>query len=129
MKGIDAAVATILLLMITISLVGFAFVWFNRLSKSVAKNIENQTLQNINTQAIRVMIVSAKDTNVAVTNTGSVPIPANSLSIVMNGRVIGQNSAEIAPSGTASIGLSESCSGNEIIAVAGSYSTQPFPCE
>ena len=131
MKGIDAAVATILLLMITISLVGFAFVWFNRLSKSAAKNIENQTMSQLNEQAMKITLISASSSSgkVIISNIGSVPIPANRAIIIVNGNLDSTVSQSLAPQQTIEVALKNGCNpGDEVKVSIGSY-TDYGTCE
>lgn len=72
MKGITPVVAIILLLLITVSMVGFAFVWFTRISTLASEKIENRTEALLTTKSIR--IENARGTTVDIRNTGDVVI-------------------------------------------------------
>jgi len=60
-KGITPVIAIILLLMITIALIGFAFVWFT----SISATLTNQTSQQL-TEQQRKMMTAAKIDNMLV---------------------------------------------------------------
>lgn len=86
MKGITPVIAIILLLMITIALIGFAFVWFT----SIAGTLTNQTGQQL-TQQQRKMMTSAKidalDTTsgtLVIRNTGTVALKISELEVYVN---------------------------------------------
>ena len=87
MKGITPVIAIILLLMITISLVGFAFVWFTRLTESMT----NQTSESLNQQMLAqrtiVTIDNYDKTNgkLVIKNRGSVNLELNKVSVYVNG--------------------------------------------
>ena len=119
MKGVDAAVATILLLMITISLIGFAFVWFNRLAKQSAQTIENQTLESQKKAAMRIKILAASSSagEVTVQNIGSETIPAGGVVVFVNGAYQNQTTSQLAPNGIATMGISCNA-GDEVKATA-----------
>ena len=86
MKGITPVIAIILLLMITVAIAGFAFVWFSRVASVTA----NRTEMSINQQQSQMMqtikIDSYSDTSnsVYIRNTGSVDISSNSIAVYVN---------------------------------------------
>lgn len=82
MKGITPVIAVILLLLITVSLVGFAFVWFTRISTTAGTAIENKTGELLRSKSIRVE--NARATAVDLRNTGSVTINENELAFYIN---------------------------------------------
>jgi len=85
MKGITPIIAVILLLLITVSMVGFAFVWFNRMmitaTNQTGSQIESQTQQVGKT--IRIDSISAGA--VSVRNTGSITIQTSEVSVYVAG--------------------------------------------
>ncbi len=76
MKGITPVVAVILLLLITISIVGFAFGFFQRLLGTAGTGVENQTQAVIGrvAQTISIDNVDAVGNKVTVRNTGTANI-------------------------------------------------------
>lgn len=70
-KGITPVIAIILLLLITISMVGFAFVWFSRVATISAERAENQTLEQFSAQEKKIRIDNAKGTSASIRNIGS----------------------------------------------------------
>ncbi|MBI2075809.1 MAG: hypothetical protein HYT72_00990 [Candidatus Aenigmarchaeota archaeon] len=82
MKGITPVIAIILLLLITISMVGFAFVWFTRVSELATQQTEEQLKKQLETQSMNIRIDSvtkASPMNVVIRNTGSTAIPYKSI--------------------------------------------------
>jgi flagellin-like protein len=86
MKGITPVVAIILLLMITISMVGFAFVWFSRMIETVSGGVENETEQMWQTMGKKIDVINlAPDMRtVSIRNIGTVGIPENQLSFFID---------------------------------------------
>ena len=86
MKGIEAIIAVILLLLITISVVGFAFLFFSRITTSTSAASENQTTEQINKFAKQVGIESSSNTTVWVKNVGSATMNGvTELNLYING--------------------------------------------
>lgn len=83
MKGISAVISVVLLLMITVALVGFAFVWFQDIWKGVAdttgSNVQNQlvTMQ----QTIKIDNIDTVNNKVSIRATGSQSIPVSAIAI------------------------------------------------
>ena len=84
MKGITPVIATILLLLITISMVGFAFVWFTGMFGSIATSTENATQQQLIQMNQKINIESAKTGFITVRNIGTYSITNTSLSVYKN---------------------------------------------
>src|SRR3989338_429961 len=86
MKGITPVIAIILLLLITISMVGFAFVWFSRVTSSAGSQIENSTLSQLRTQGQRITIenINPSGATVTVRNSGTVSIDQTELALYIN---------------------------------------------
>ena len=125
MKGITPVIATIMLLLITISLVGFAFTWFSTIWQSVAKSTENATETQIMTLGQKVVIDNAASKVIVIRNVGTYNIPWLSMSVYINNAYknvrypaaaaqdCNWSSSEVAPGGT--IGIDCNCTiGDEI---------------
>ena len=102
MKGITPVIAVILLLLITVSLVAFAFTWFTRVATTAATGIENQTAKLLATKSVRIenAKVSGTTTRIDLRNTGDVIINSGELAFyIEDGRVVGSLGcpASIAP--------------------------------
>ncbi|HLC76787.1 MAG TPA: archaellin/type IV pilin N-terminal domain-containing protein [archaeon] len=85
MKGITPVIAIILLLLITISMVGFAFVWFQRVATTATTSSEQQLTNQLNIQSQKIKIEGASATTVTLRNTGSITLPAASIVMFING--------------------------------------------
>lgn len=85
-KGITPVIAVILLLLITISMVGFAFVWFSRITQSALAATENrtQTILSQQEQTIRVDNVNAAARQVTIRATGSQSISNSNLKVYVS---------------------------------------------
>ena len=86
MKGITPVIAIILLLLITISMVGFAFVWFSRVTSSAGSQIENSTFAELRRQGQRITIenINPSAATVTVRNSGTVSIADTELALYTN---------------------------------------------
>jgi flagellin-like protein len=89
-KGITPVIAVILLLLITISMVGFAFVWFQRVAITTTSAVENQTRNILEKQQQVIKIdnidsSSGTDTKVYIRATGTQSIPNSGLQVYVNG--------------------------------------------
>ncbi len=85
MKGITPVIAIILLLLITIAMVGFAFVWFSRVATTSGTNIESQLNTTFGASGKKVGIDSRTTTVVAVRNIGSVTLQTSEISVYVDG--------------------------------------------
>lgn len=86
MKGITPVIAIILLLLITISMVGFAFIWFQRVAQTATTSSESQLTSQLNLQGQTVAIDNIDDTNNNVTlrHSGSVATDTSRVSVYVN---------------------------------------------
>jgi flagellin-like protein len=112
MKGITPVIAVILLLMITISLVGFAFVWFTRMTESMTNQTSESLNQQMLVQRTRVTIDSYDKTNgkLMIRNAGSVNLELNKVNIYVNGGLI--SDCSWSPSGSIAPGVTSTCTSN-----------------
>lgn len=105
MKGITPVIAIILLLMITIALAGFAFVWFGRVGQQVTNQTAEQLAEQQRKQATSAIIdnIDAANGIVTIRNSGTVTINTNELGIYVDGTPIQCTGlgATIAPGATA----------------------------
>ena len=132
MKGITPVIAIILLLLITISMVGFAFVWFQRVAQTATENTDTQLQAQLTQQSQKIRIESAAGTSVSLRNTGSQSIPVGSVAIFVNGTVRTSGSCPsgaIAPgsvfSCTSTAGL---CSGSSTVRVTAPGNADQITC-
>ncbi len=89
MKGITPIIAIILLLLITISMVGFAFVWFTRIAESASSAGSSQLNQTLAQMSQKVRIDNVNDNVVTIRNIGSQTIQSASLSFYVNNTLRG----------------------------------------
>ncbi len=92
-KGISAVVAVIMLLMITVALVGMAYVWlssaFTGVTKTTGEAIEKRTETIITNFVINgawnETIGGVTYINISLQNIGTTEIPIESMSVMVNG--------------------------------------------
>ncbi len=84
MKGITPVVAIILLLLITISMVGFAFVWFTRIGELTTQQTQAQLQSELDRQAQKVRIDAVTTTTVTIRNIGTKAIPEIQLTVFVD---------------------------------------------
>ena len=86
MKGITPVIAIILLLMITISLVGFAFVWFTRMTEGLTNQTSESLNQQMLVQRTKVTIDNFDEANgiLVIRNTGSVNLDGAKVKVYVN---------------------------------------------
>lgn len=116
MKGITPVIAVILLLLITIAMIGFAALWFQRIAGTATQAGEQQlgsvTANQAKTAKIDNAARTATSTSISIRNTGSQAIKNSELSFFVAGTQFGCDSdanagngvtalADIQPSGTA----------------------------
>jgi flagellin-like protein len=85
MKGITPVIAVILLLLITISMVGFAFVWFTRLSQTAQEGVSGELNQTTGQLAKRIRIDNAAGTSLSLRNIGTQAVQASEIGYFING--------------------------------------------
>ncbi|MEM7826785.1 MAG: archaellin/type IV pilin N-terminal domain-containing protein [Candidatus Aenigmatarchaeota archaeon] len=84
-KGISPIIAIVLLLMITISMVGFAYVWFTRITGS-AFNQSRTEQENIQKQqGQRVIIDNILGNQLTLRHVGTYPVTKDELGVFING--------------------------------------------
>ncbi len=73
MKGITPVIAIILLLLITISMVGFTFLWFSRIQQELTGSVSSQTEREAKAAgtSVRVDQIDRVSGNVYIRNTGT----------------------------------------------------------
>ena len=85
-KGITPVISVVLLLMITVALVGFAFVWFQGIWQNVADTTGTGITTQVDIMNTRVAIenINSVTNKITIRNTGSVNVATNSLSFYIN---------------------------------------------
>ncbi|MBS3050856.1 MAG: hypothetical protein J4400_01785 [Candidatus Aenigmarchaeota archaeon] len=132
MKGITPVIAIILLLLITISMVGFAFVWFQRVAQTATDSTDTQLQQQLSQQAQKIRIESAAGTAVNLRNTGSQSIPASAVAIFVNGTATTSGNCPSVPQAAGSVFACSStaavCSGSSTIRVTAPGNSDQIIC-
>lgn len=117
MKGITPIIAIMLLLMITIAMIGFAYLWFTRISQNAMNRTENIMEQNRENLGKTIQIdsaIGAETSMVFIRNTGSYPINVTEIKAYVAGALASCNFdpvLEIAPGEIKRCDISSNCAG------------------
>lgn len=115
MKGITPVIAVILLLLVTISMIAFAFVWFGRVSTTAMNAVENSSNQMYNTagKIITIDNIESATSKVTVRNIGTLTIAGSELVVYKSNALVTCSFSSIAPgqSGMCQIAGGGSCAG------------------
>ena len=132
MKGITPVIAIILLLLITISMVGFAFVWFQRVAQTATTASDTQLQAQLNQQAQTARIESAAGTTVSLRVTGSQSIPIGTMAIFVNGTATTSGSCPSVAAAAGSVfsctSTAQVCSGSSIVKATAPGNSDQITC-
>jgi flagellin-like protein len=121
LKGITPVIAIILLLLITISMVGFAFVWFQRVQSSMTNATETELQSQLSRQSQKIAIDNAAGTTLVMRNIGTSAVPVTSITAYVNNAVVTLSGAactgNIAPGATVTCTISSACNAGASIKV------------
>lgn len=84
MKGITPVIAIVLLLMITISMVGFAFIWFTRVTELASQKTETQLGEQLKQAAMKIRIDSTATNSITIRNIGTETITGAQIKLYVN---------------------------------------------
>jgi flagellin-like protein len=89
MKGITPVIAIVLLLMITISMVGFAFIWFSRMMETTTNQTSSALQNQLSQQSKKIKIdnIDPAGSIAYVRNIGSASIQTSEVSLYVNNGV------------------------------------------
>ncbi len=100
MKGITPVIAIILLLLITISIVGFAMIFFSRTAETAANQTETELAQQTQLMATSFQIDSTGIGSVYIRNRGTENIPAGFVNVYLDGKKVESKVASDVSSGS-----------------------------
>ena len=114
-KGITPIIAIILLMMITIALAGFTYIWLQGVFKTSSNNTKTQLEQQQRSmmKTIRIDSVTSGTGGLAIRNTGSESITSNEIAVFVKGKKVTCDPGTITPGnvGTCTISCN---SGDEV---------------
>lgn len=85
MKGITPVIATILMLLITVSIVGIAFTFFSRTTSTATQQVSDQTNQQLAQMSKQVVIDSKNSSAVAIKATGTGTLASTDYNVYVDG--------------------------------------------
>lgn len=120
MKGVTPVIAIILLLLITISIIGFAFVYLNRIATTAGTSAEQEVLSELERQSQRLVIVNIDKTNFIVTvqNVGTSAVATNTVATFVSGVSVTCDwgtTASIAAGETAACDITGTCDSGDAV--------------
>lgn len=132
-KGITPVVAVILLLLITIAMVGFAFVWFSRVVQSAGSAGEESLQSQLDQQGKRVKIDNAAagaGSTITIRNIGTRNIQPSEIVVYINNALVTCTvPSAIAPGGFASCDPSTDCVAGQKVRVTAPGGVDETTCE
>ncbi|MBI3190924.1 hypothetical protein HYZ41_04455 [archaeon] len=134
MKGITPVIAVILLLLITLSMTGFAFIFFTRIASTASNATESTLRSDLDRQAKKITIDNVDATNaiVYVRNIGQQIIKAAELSVYVNnakGTCTGTVFGDVGPGQTTSCDFSAgTCASGSVIKVTAPGNFDELDC-
>ncbi len=87
MKGISPVIATILLLLITVAIVGIAFNFFTQTTSTTTQQVQDTTEQQLNQFGKQISLEAITNDSVTLRGTGSSSIPGNEIQVYVDGAV------------------------------------------
>ena len=89
-KGITPVIAIILLMMITIAMVGFTYIWMKRVFSSAANSTSSSLNEQQKAMGQKVTIIKASNSTGSITirNSGTYSIDTNKLVVFVNGATV-----------------------------------------
>jgi len=121
MKGISAVIATILLLLIAIAIIGFAFGFFQRIFTGSSAAVENQTSQITGQSGQVLRIDNVQGTSLTLRHIGTVPVATASVAFYINNVATTCNFGaltSIAPGSIATCTLATGCTAGQQLRVS-----------
>ena len=133
MKGITPVIAVILLLLITISMVGFAFVWFTRLTETATESVSGELNATTSALAKKIQIDNAAGTSLSLRNIGTQTVEAGQLAFFVNGVSVtctfGAGVTSVPPNTVRACTLSTSCSAGSRMRVTAPAGPDEVTCQ
>lgn len=113
MKGVSAIISIVLLVMISVSLAGLAWIWFFGITNALQNSAVNATETATNRMGMAARIETAKFypvtwVNATIRNTGTVDIDLSKLGIFIDGylsTVYAPNTSKLAPGSIVTINI------------------------
>lgn len=131
MKGISPVIAVVLLLMITISLVAFAYIFFMRLTGGAMNETTSQQEALRQQQGKRIAIDGVSGNAITLRNIGTYPVGVTEISVFVNGVITTLNCGAITtinPGTVLTCTLATSCSAGGRVRVVSPGVTDESPC-
>jgi flagellin-like protein len=129
-KGITPVVAIILLLLITIAVIGFAFGFFQSMLEAAGGAASTQLNSTTNQLAKSIDVVAVSGTSVTIRNTGSANIVPGEIGVVVANavRACTFTATEIAPGTVATCTLASACTAGQTVVVSAPANSDEAQC-
>jgi len=131
-KGITPVIAIILLMMITIALAGFTYIWLQGVFKTSSNNTKTQLEQQQRSmmKTIRIDSATSGTGELAIRNTGSESITSNEIAVFVNGTKVGCTGlGDIAPGSVGTCNISGGCGSNDEVKVTAPGNSDVALCQ
>ncbi len=132
MKGITPIIATILLLLIVIAIIGFAFGIFQRIATTAGQGGETQVRETTRQLSTLIRIDNAQGTALSIRNIGTTTIDSATLAVYVNTLartcLAGWSPASIAAGAFATCTLSAACNSGEVVRITSPGGEASYTC-
>ena len=128
MKGITPVIAVILLMLISISMIGFAAIWFSRLAESSESSVNSGLNSTTSAIAKKLRIDNAAGTSLSVRNIGSQTVSPSEMSFYINGAAVTCNITSVQPNAIGTCTLSSSCASGNTLKVSAPGGSDSVTC-
>ncbi len=130
MKGITPVISVILLLLVAIAIVGFAFGFFQRVLGTASSGTEEQLKTSVSQLSQGIWIENAKGTAVTVRNLGSQSVNSNNFAVFVNGGSVSApcSPATVSPGSVTVCTLAAGCTAGQEVKVSGPSNTATTTC-
>lgn len=130
MKGISVVIASILMILITIGVIGFVYIFFSRITSTAGSAAQNQSEEQIAQFSKQILIDALNSTSVTIRNTGTSSIAPSEISVYADGSPRSCNPAisAIAPRSTQTCNFSPPCTTGQKIKVSSPTNSMEESC-
>lgn len=103
MKGISPIIATILILLITVAIVGIAYTFFIRTTQTTTVAVDTSTQTLVANSMVQLSMDSISSNGIFIRNSGTAAEPAGDVAVYINGRPVNVTTPQVDPGATAQI--------------------------
>ena len=133
MKGISPVIAVVLLLMITISLVGFVYIYFTRITGGALNQTQSEQQAIQQQTGKRIAIDGVSGNSIVLRNVGTYEVGLNEITVFVNNQLVSLGGSQcttgsIPPGGIVQCTMSQTCNKGSVVKVVSPGLTDQTTC-